>query len=78
MFAEIIERDRDTNERPVSVLEQKFIAEYLRSKGFRKAEIRNLPPEQRKALMKEACIYASVKLAEIESKSKFRRKIEPP
>jgi hypothetical protein len=78
MFTEITDRDKDADEKSVSFLEQKFIAEYLHSKGFRRTALRNLPETQRKALMKEACIYAASKLAEIESKSKFRRKIEPP
>jgi hypothetical protein len=78
MLTEIDDRDIDENEKSASILEQKFIAEYLLGKGYHRDDIRNLPEKQRKALMSEACIYAASKLAEIESKSKFRRKIEPP
>jgi len=78
MLTDIDKRDRDVNEKSTLFLEQKFITEYLLSKGYHREDMQNLPEKQRKALMSEACIYAASKLAEIESKSKFRRKIEPP
>jgi hypothetical protein len=70
--------DRNLAESPESALERRFITEYLLSKGYRKSDLQNLPEAQRKALMQEACIYAAVRLAYIEAKSKFRRKIELP
>ena len=70
--------NRNTNQNSESVLERHFIAEYLRSKGYRASDLKYLPEEQRKKMMKEACTYAAVKLANIEAKSKFRQKIKGP
>jgi hypothetical protein len=62
----------------VSALERLFISEYLISKGYQMYEITKLPKQKVKTLMKEACRYAALKLAEIEAKSKFRRNIKAP
>jgi hypothetical protein len=61
---------------PESSLERKLIAEYLLSKGYKMSDVRNLPEPEMIRLMKEACRYAALRLAEIESKSKFRHKLE--
>lgn len=63
-------------EYPDSTLERMLIGEYLLSKGYQLSDIQNLPAQELKDLMKEACSYAALKLAEIEARSKFRRKIE--
>lgn len=42
------------------------------------ADLQHLPEEQAKQLIKEACSYADLKLAEIESRSRFRKKIQGP
>ncbi len=60
---------------PQSALERKFIEEYLQSKGYRLADLHNLPKEDVKRLMTEACKFTSYKLAEMESRAKFREKI---
>lgn len=60
---------------PQSALERKYLDEYLQSKGYRLEEIQELPKEEAKRLMTEACTYASFKLAELESRAKFRNKI---
>jgi hypothetical protein len=61
---------------PQSVLDRELIREYLRDKGYRPKDLRKLPREEAKRLMKEACQYASLKLTEIEAKAGFRRKIK--
>jgi hypothetical protein len=61
---------------PQSALERELIGQYLRDKGYRREDLRKLPREEAKRLMKEACRYASLKLAEIEAKAGFRRKIK--
>ena len=66
-------QDRDVKRVSQSVLERKLIAKYLLTKGYRLSDLRNLPEEERKILMKEACSYAAVRLANIEAKSKFAR-----
>jgi hypothetical protein len=78
MLTGFVALDRNLLESPQSGLERKLIAEFLLSKGYRKSDLQNMPEEQRKALMKEACIYAAVRLADIEAKSKFRLRIEAP
>jgi len=60
---------------PQSALERKFIEEYLQSKGYRLADLQMLPKEDVKRLMTEACKFTSFKLAEMESRAKFREKI---
>ena len=61
-----------------SVLEKRLIREYLRRKGYRIEDLHSLPKEEAKRLMGQACRYASLKLAEIESKTKFRKDIRSP
>jgi hypothetical protein len=78
MLTGVVALDRELLESPQSGLERKLIAEFLLSKGYRKSDLQNMPEEQRKALMKEACIYAAVRLADIEAKSKFRLSVEAP
>jgi hypothetical protein len=68
--------DRLMGEGPQSILERKFIAEYLLSKGYHMTDLRDLPEQKAKSLMKKACLYAALKLAEIESRAKLRRGIE--
>jgi hypothetical protein len=64
--------DRESN------LERKLIAEYLLEKGFRISDLKRLPEEEQKTMMREACMHAALRMAHIEAKSKFRRKIEFP
>jgi hypothetical protein len=58
-----------------TLLEKMYIEEYLQSKGFTLRDLEGLSPENSKQLMIEACRYSSIKLAEIESRAKFREKI---
>ncbi len=60
---------------PKSDLEKNLIEEYLEGKGYRLDTLSNLPEGEAKALMAEACRYASLKLAEIESRSHLRETI---
>jgi hypothetical protein len=61
---------------PQSGLENMFIAEYLLEKGYRLPDLRRLPEHVAKGMMKDACLYASLKLTEIESRARFCREIE--
>jgi hypothetical protein len=63
---------------PQSALERSLILEYLRSKGYEYEDVKKLPKESAKALMREACMYASLKLAEVESRAHFRKEIRAP
>jgi hypothetical protein len=65
-------------EGPKVELERMYIREYLHGKGYQIHDLRKLPREKARQLMSEACIYASGKLAEIESRAKFRDEIHIP
>lgn len=70
--------DVEILDNPESILERRLIAEYLRGKGFDLADLHFLPAQTAESLLKEACRYATLRLAEIEARSKFRQKIEAP
>jgi hypothetical protein len=61
---------------PQSALERELISEYLKNKGYRLKDLKKLPQAEAKRLMKEACQYASLKLAEIEARAGFSHKIK--
>lgn len=52
-------------------LERTLIETYLKGKGYTLKELKDLPEEEAKQLMKEASTYASCKLAELEDKAHF-------
>jgi hypothetical protein len=62
-------------EGPQSAMERTLIEEYLSNHGYRLADLKTLPPEKARAMMTEACKYASLKMAHVESKAGFRQKI---
>ena len=61
---------------PQGVLAEEFLKSYLAGKGYSMEKIQELAPEAHKKLMTEACVHVSLKLAEIESRSRLRQKIE--
>ena len=63
-------------EAPMSTLERRYITQYLLDKGYTIAEWKRLPTKQAHELMCEACRYAALKLAEVESRAKFRHTIQ--
>ena len=67
-----------TGEGPQSTLERKYIQEYLHSKGASLESLGKLPKDEQQHLMREASKYASLKLAEVESRAKFRHDIHAP
>ena len=68
----------ETGEGPQSRLEWKYIQEYLRSQGASLEGLGSMPKEEQQRLMSEASQYASLKLAEVESRAKFRHDIHAP
>lgn len=52
-------------------LENTLIEAYLKGKGYTPEDLKKLPEEEARQLMKEACTYASGKLAEVEIKAQF-------
>lgn len=63
---------------PEAELERMFIDEFLAEKGHRLEELHLLPSEEARVLMRGACLYAALKLAEVEARSAFLRAIELP
>jgi hypothetical protein len=57
-------------------LEMELISEFLRARGYKFSDLARLEEDERKSLMKEACSYAGVILADIEAKSRFRQKLK--
>lgn len=56
---------------PKVMLEYMFISAYLNTKGYTLETIQELSLEEIKKIMTEACTFASVKLAEIETRAHF-------
>jgi hypothetical protein len=55
-----------------ATLEKNYIEEYLLSKGYRREDLGMLPKEEARQLLIEASRYASLKLTDIESRSRYR------
>jgi hypothetical protein len=68
----------EPGEGPQSKLERKYIQEYLHTKGVSLESLGQLPKDEQQHLMVEASRYASLKLAEVESRAKFRHDIHAP
>ena len=61
---------------PQSPLERQLIIDFLKEKGYRLEDLKRLSRKQSKVLMSQACTFASLRLAEIEARSQFRRKTQ--
>jgi hypothetical protein len=70
--------DECVQEGAQSPLERMHIEEYLKSKGYDMKSVRELPEAEMKELMRQACTYASNKLAEVEARAQFRKEIRTP
>jgi len=70
--------DKCTEDGPQSALERKLIEEYLSEKGYHLSDLQALPEREARRLMREACNYASLKLAEVESRAQLRKEIHYP
>lgn len=67
---------RKNNNQPLmedihAYLEKTLIEAYLKGKGYTLKELKNLPKAVSRQLMKEASVYASGKLAELEERAHF-------
>ena len=65
---------RSATKAPQSPLERQLIIDFLKEKGYKLEDLRRLPRKHSKALMSQACTFASLRLAEIEARSQFRQK----
>ena len=76
MKSDLLEDEDSIFEGPESALERMLIESYLREKGIASIkELNKLPKDEAKQLMEEACRYASLKLAEVESTDRFQKDI---
>lgn len=73
---DIPEFEKYLTEGPQSALERQYIEEFLKEKGYSLKTLNDLPEEERQELLRAACTYASLKLAEVESRSRFRQEIQ--
>lgn len=64
-----MERERIFNPAAPHDLERAYIAQYLRSLGYAPADIPHLPKPRANELMRGASLYASARLAEVETRS---------
>lgn len=62
-------------EDPERMLEEEFVAQYLKSKGYTLETARKLPAEEFKKLMIEANTYAASKVAEVENRARIVHEI---
>lgn len=60
---------------PQSPIERQFIKDFWLKKGYRLEDLHELPEKEANELIKAACLYASLKLAEVEAKGRFREEI---
>jgi hypothetical protein len=60
-----------SGDRPMAELERTLIAEYLQKHGHDLDSVHHLPPAEAHALLKDASIYASGKLEEVESRAHY-------
>jgi hypothetical protein len=56
---------------PLAQLERAFIDEFLRMRGYDVDTLRQLPDDKATALLKQATMYASCRLTEVESRARF-------
>lgn len=56
---------------PLGKLEQGLIEEFVRGRGYDPVRLSELPDHEREKLLKEASVYASARLSEVESRSHF-------
>lgn len=68
--------DRLLSDGPQSSLEKMLIEAFLEGKGYSLEALKQLPEEEARQLMRAASSYASMKLAEVESKAQFRQEIQ--
>lgn len=54
-----------------AALERAYVEEYLKTHGSSLAELPGLAPERAQALMREASLYASLRLSEVEARSQL-------
>ena len=62
---------REAVQAPLGQLERTFIDEYIRRQGYDPAGLPELRPDERERLLRDASVYASTRLMEVEARSHF-------
>lgn len=70
------EIDRSQIEDPLAALERLLIGEYVTAAGLNLAELLQRHDEQATRILAEASRHAGVKLAEVEARSHYLRKLQ--
>jgi hypothetical protein len=65
------ERPEKPLESPFGQLERALIDEYVRARGYDPHRLADVPQAERDQLLKDASRYASTRLTEVESRSRF-------
>jgi hypothetical protein len=69
------ESDVPRQKDPQAQLEQSFIDEFVRGRGHDPALLHQMPDDERRALLREACIHASARLAEVDCRAHYIHEI---
>lgn len=56
---------------PLAYLERIYIIQFLQQRGYTLADLALLDPEEARRLRIGACMYAALRLAEMESRARF-------
>jgi hypothetical protein len=67
--------DQSPLQPPLSRLELILIDEFVRTQGYDPDRLSDLPEQERKNLLRDASVYASMKLTEVESRAHFVEEI---
>jgi len=67
--------DQPAIDTPLSQLERSLIEAFVRGRGYAPDDLTALAEADRHALLKEASVYASSKLSEVESRARFVHEI---
>ena len=70
--------DQPPLEESHAALERALIDEFLDRRGYPRPSLKNLPAAEATALLREAAAYASLRLAEIDSRAHYVDEIHRP
>ena len=70
-----LERDSPPLEEPLAKLELALIDEYLRTQGYDPVAVRKRSDAAAKAALRDAAIYAAIRLTEVESRAHYIHEI---
>lgn len=67
--------DMYAGDAPLAQLERSLIDEFVRERGYDPLKLGDLPDNERATLLKAASVYASGKLMEVETRSRFLQEL---